>query len=62
MRHSEANYLAATCEVMFLHVNQKGIVRSTEMPAETQTLLGKILEDSKHGPPVQAGRSIQLRK
>jgi acyl-CoA thioester hydrolase len=63
MRHSEANYVAATCEVMFLHVNQKGMVRSSPMPPKTQTLLEGILEEhSKLGVPAQAGRSIKLKK
>ncbi len=62
MRHAESNYLAATCEVMLLHVNQKGIARSAPMPDETQALLAEILEEhSKLGVPVQAGRSIGLK-
>ncbi len=62
MRHTEANYLAATCEVMFLHVNQKGVVRTAPMPEEIQTLLEGILEEhSQLETPTQAGRSIQLK-
>lgn len=62
MRHAEANYVAATCEVMFLHVNQKGIARSAPMPDETQALLVKLLKEHSHlEPPAQAGRSIQLK-
>jgi acyl-CoA thioester hydrolase len=62
MRHAEAGYVAATCEVMFLHVNQKGIARSAAIPDETQVLLAEMLaEHSKQGTPVQAGRSIVLK-
>jgi acyl-CoA thioester hydrolase len=63
MRHAEANYLAATNEVLFVHVNQKGIARSAPMPQEAQQLLGDILEShAPLGQPAQAGRSISLRK
>ena len=63
MHHAETGYLAATCEVMFLHVNQRGMARSAPMPDETQILLAEILEEhSKQGVPVQAGRSIALNK
>jgi acyl-CoA thioester hydrolase len=62
MRHAEAGYVAATCEVMFLHVNQKGIARAAPMPDETQALLAEILEEhSKLEVPSQAGRSIVLK-
>lgn len=62
MRHAQANYVAATCEVMFLHVNQKGIARASAMPEESLAILEALLEThSKLQTPVQAGRKIELK-
>lgn len=62
MHQAENKTLAATCEVMFLHVNQKGMVRAADMPASTQTFLASMLEEhSKLEPPAQAGRKIVLK-
>jgi acyl-CoA thioester hydrolase len=62
MHHAETKYLAATHEVMFLHVNQKGIARASAMPTEALAILETLLEThSKLETPVQAGRKIKLK-
>lgn len=62
MFHTEENYLAATMEVMYLHVNQE-IGRSTAIPeAYLSPLQALAAEHSKLELPSQMGRAIGMPK
>lgn len=61
MYNAEENYLAATYEGMFLHIDQN-ILKATAMPEDRQATLASILtEHDKLGIPERAGRSIGLK-
>lgn len=61
MLAGEARYLAATNEVMLLHVDQAGGPRVTPMPAEQLARLQALAQAQAALPrPAQAGRSIGL--
>jgi acyl-CoA thioester hydrolase len=62
MWHAEAGYLAATNELMSLHVSLE-TRRGTPMAPEVLDRLGAILASHEKLPlPAQAGRSIGLEK
>lgn len=60
MRHTEHDYLAATCEWMLIHVDRTS-GKSAAMPAAVQDrLLALQADHSLVERPVQAGRAISL--
>jgi acyl-CoA thioester hydrolase len=60
MIHAEEGYLAATNELMFLHVNQ-ATMKVEAMPPENLALLERVYQAHAALPrPTQAGRSINL--
>jgi len=61
MVHANEGYLAATNELMFLHVNQ-ATMRVESMPSENLAQVEQIYQAHADLPrPLQAGRSISLR-
>jgi acyl-CoA thioester hydrolase len=62
MYHAEKGFLAATTELMSVHIDLKAR-RVAPMPAEIQARLATILESHKALPkPEQAGRIIGIRR
>ena len=61
MYHAEEKFLAATNQVLFVHVDLS-TRRSAPMPSKTQQLLAKIHQAHSALPtPPQAGRGIRTR-
>ena len=61
MYHAEEGFLAATNQIVFVHVDLS-TRRSAPMPPKTQQLLAKICEAHSSLPmPPQAGRGIRTR-
>jgi acyl-CoA thioester hydrolase len=62
MHHAEAGFLAATSELMTLHVDLAG-PRAAPIPAAEAARVAALLEEHRHLPaPPQLGRAIGLRK
>jgi len=62
MFHAQEEYLAASYEAMFLHVNQR-ILKTVAMPESIQAHLEEIVAShDKLERPARAGRSISLKK
>jgi acyl-CoA thioester hydrolase len=61
MHHAEQGYLAATNELLAVHVDLAG-PRSAPLPAEAAAAIGAMLAEHRRLPrPPQLGRSIGLR-
>jgi len=62
LQHGTAGYLAATCELMQLHVDQ-GVSKVALFPAEIMNRLAEIYGDHKGIPvPEQVGHVIAMRR
>ena len=62
MHHAEEGYLAATNEILSLHVSGE-TRRSAPMSSGIQNRLAQVFEDHRSSPPPpQAGRRIGLEK
>ena len=61
MIHQDDGFIAATQELMFLHVNQQHS-KVTSMPDEKQSLLAHILDAHKSlGRPTRVGRTMAVK-
>jgi acyl-CoA thioester hydrolase len=62
MRHADQGFLAATTELLALHVDLAG-PRAAPFPAETQAGIAALLAEHRRlPPPPQLGRSISIKR